>query len=473
MANYFYVNGGTADGSTTDASGTNGVSTGKLTGAYSSIPNTFATIEAAFAGTVKPVAGDFVLVADTHQQTMSASDAAMYNDLTAGSGRYYIVSTDVNNCETYKKATAYNVANTATNYSARLANCWVYGLYFHADDINIIEPIGSNKQLTFIDCTIHNALSNSYDVLINANVGSTYSNKLTFLNCQFTSEATGAAGCLFGLANGHNYEAIGCTVSGNWGSLASGGGSGNVYAYGCDLSTLNYVMNNGGNSATDSFINVNLYDCQMENGYTLSGETLSHYLHTISLYGCTDSTIATPSQIAYATWNGTLDSVIGTASTTGIRSDGTVMSLEADNTYMALKVVTNTDCTAQQPFMFDMPTQYADLTTTDSIRIYIASDTTLHTDDIKIHVVYRDGTNSYAPNYITSEQATNWTPLEDASTTELTTDSGSTWGGALTNKYYIDIDTSADAGGECSPIIKAEIRSTSATIYIDSEYDVV
>jgi len=52
----------------------------------------------------------------------------------------------------------------------------------------------------------------------------------------------------------------------------------------------------------------------------------------------------------------------------------------------------------------------------------------------------------------------------------LTTDSTSSWTGALSNLYQIDVDTSGDAGSDCQPIVKVYVTKASTTIQLASEY---
>ena len=71
-------------------------------------------------------------------------------------------------------------------------------------------------------------------------------------------------------------------------------------------------------------------------------------------------------------------------------------------------------------------------------------------------MLYPDGTNKQTYNSATSAKVISGTntvdPLATSGTT-LSTDSVSTWTSGLTYKYYVDVDTSGDAGADCMPMI--------------------
>ncbi len=103
--------------------------------------------------------------------------------------------------------------------------------------------------------------------------------------------------------------------------------------------------------------------------------------------------------------------------------------------------------------------------------MYITSNTALTDKDIYIETSYPDGTNKQTPNFLSTAPATVGGTLDLMATgTTLTTDGSSSWTGALSNLYQIDVDTSGDAGSDCQPIVKIYVTIPSVTIHIASEY---
>jgi hypothetical protein len=131
------------------------------------------------------------------------------------------------------------------------------------------------------------------------------------------------------------------------------------------------------------------------------------------------------------------------------------------------------------PMVVDFPARYAALSSasTDTIRIYFAvvNTTTLDNTNVWAELIYPDGTNNQTYNYLSNRN----TNIIDATPTDWTDDSaGSTWKDGASdltgyNEYYMDLDTSGDAGADCVPIIRIYVAEPSATIYFDSTVDVV
>ena len=96
---------------------------------------------------------------------------------------------------------------------------------------------------------------------------------------------------------------------------------------------------------------------------------------------------------------------------------------------------------------------------------FIICITKITDNDIYIEVMYPDGTNKQTFNAISSQDADFF-----AVGTTLTTDGSSTWTGALSNLYQIDVSTVGDVGADCQPIVKVFVTIPSVTIQIASEF---
>ena len=108
---------------------------------------------------------------------------------------------------------------------------------------------------------------------------------------------------------------------------------------------------------------------------------------------------------------------------------------------------------------------------TDTLRFYITSNTALTDKDIYIEINYPDGTNKQTPNFLSSAPTTVGGTLDLMATgTTLTTDGSSTWTGALSNLYQIDLDTSVDIGSDTYPIIKVYVTIPSVTIQLAMDF---
>ena len=109
-----------------------------------------------------------------------------------------------------------------------------------------------------------------------------------------------------------------------------------------------------------------------------------------------------------------------------------------------------------------------------TLRFYLTCADVLDDTEFHILVMYPDGTNEYEYNSATSAKVISGTKTVDpmGTGTTLSTDSTSTYTSGQTYKYYVDVDTSGEAGADCAPIVYVFV-GTSSTIYLDTVFDAV
>ena len=129
---------------------------------------------------------------------------------------------------------------------------------------------------------------------------------------------------------------------------------------------------------------------------------------------------------------------------------------------ISLKYVTGTAVSQEYPFVVEAPTRFAELSNaaSDVLRVYILSSAALTDADIRVEVIYPDGTNKHISNIA---ESSDFDPF--ATGTTLTTNTEAWTGRTAENRYHIDIDTSGDAGADCVPSIRVHVAKPSATIY--------
>lgn len=237
----------------------------------------------------------------------------------------------------------------------------------------------------------------------------------------------------------------------------------NVTIIGSDLTDITGNIVSSGASATDDPLNIKLIGCTLDSGVTLSAEQFWSPNHVFEAHHCSSASGSAPYQYYYQSRGGYAQS------DTAVDRSGSTAFLNSAET-VSLKCVTNASASNHFPFVFPLPTKNADLTSasSDTIRVYIACDSTLTDGDVWIEAIYPDGTNlhTYKNTYSVSAP---FAPFRTPSA--LTADGVSTWNGSPTYKYYIDVVTST--GAECVPILYAHVAKASATIYFDTTIDAV
>ena len=462
MANYFYLSSASGGGTTGNSYGT------KQTGTFTALTSTNVFSTLAQVITAGPVAGDFICVSSSHQETTTAATLTIGS---AGGASYGVmVSVDEANCDTYKVSTAYQFSLGGTYTVNQMHH---YGIAFTTANFGAIRPSLLNSMVTFNQGSM--TLTGTADSVVQ--MGTLQCVK--FRGVEFISD-TGTSNYIVNGASAYTrVEFENCKISvansGTWAAVTRYfNGQSFVSAKGCDFSLGGTViMNSGGVTNDDEQICI-LNNCQLQSSTSAGwNETQAVSYSRIEAYNCTDSTSDHPNQFWIGDYVGTVESVFEDNVPTGsgvVRTDGTAMDMESAGLYLSAKVITTSKCGRHYPLSFELPAQWSGLSSvsTDVIRLYIASSVTLTDADIVITASYRDGTNTYQIR--TVENAV-FDPI--GAGTALTTDSTSTWtnSGAL-NKYQVDLDTSGAAGIDQIPIITIHVMKA-GTIHFDTEYDLV
>ena len=450
MAYYYVKSGGTATGDTGRYASPK-TSTDNWATAFTATSEYYATLEAASGATTPPAAGDFLLISDTSAH-VTATNTSLSNAAgsTTGVG-VHIVCVDNDNVGV--SAVASTALETSTgsgdiNLCTGGANKTVnyYGYYSSSgDDTRLVSTV--DQTVTFTKCTIK-----TEDQLSMVQDGCT-------VTMNDTSILMNNSGCTFLLSNGITWNMVGgdMTMLGTIPpSLFQGFSSGGLTLnfVGVDLSTFsNNLLGSAGDCILLKFNRV-----QFHASVTIPGITLKHG-QRLELTNCSFGTAAGEDYqfLIYDELNQAEDATNLYRTASESSSGGTQFSIRVD---------TGANVSKFHPFVFDLPTRYAALssTATDLIRTFILSADTLYTDDIWITIIYPDGTNAYVSNSISGLPSD---MLLD-STTELDTNTEAWTNRTTENRYQIDKDTVGDAGTDCVPYLRVFIAKPSWTGYVCS-----
>lgn len=253
---------------------------------------------------------------------------------------------------------------------------------------------------------------------------------------------------------------------------SSGNGGGRIICEGVDLSTVTGFLlgNHGSNQTADDNVVMVINSCKLNASVGFVEETLTNLGTSILVTNSSSTSSAAEYQFYYEDYFGSVED----QDDSGIhRDESTAFS---GGTKVSMKAVTKANASTGSSFSFDLHAIFAELSSasTDTIRVYFASTSTLTDNDVWVEMIYPDGTNKNEFNYITNQNAD-----VIATGTTHTDDSGSsTWkdGGsdlAGSNEYRMDLDTSGNVGADGVPIIRVHIGKPSITVYFDTTVDVV
>ncbi len=454
MAYYKIKDDGTA---TLDA----GRVTVQPTGSFAAdgVANHYASITAALLATTPPIAGDFFIVSDLHN--FSTTAAQVYTGVIPTP--YYIICVDDANMDASRTSGNRGKETcTSTSNDIILDDSFVSGMCFESSD-NIV--LGGTTGNLLQDCEL--AVTGSGDV-ITVN-GDGFSAVL--INCVANLASSSSS---FQVGGGASIEMNGgsVTVGGTGHELFTSGffsGGGIVRFNGVNLEAIDNVLiaNVGSSESADDGIDVKFDMCKIASGVLFTNETFKSKSMRALFTRCSNSSAAAEYQYHLHAFGGDVD------------DDSAIFRNEDEaftesNQKISYKIVTNSDASLGSPLWFDFPVlRYTRLSAgaTDTLRFYITSNTALTDKDIYIEISYPDGTNKQTPNFLSSAPTTVGGTLDLMATgTTLTTDASSSWTGALSNLYQIDVDTSGDVGADCQPIVKVYVTLPSVTIQIASEY---
>lgn len=453
MAFYYVKNGGTATGDT-------GRYASQQTGSFATLGASgyYDNITAAIAATTAPSTGDFVNVSDLHL----SSTATQVFWVGIASSPWFIVCVDDANIDLSRTSGNRGTENTTGTADTIYQDLSIHGMSFDSGDDHRLQ-----KRNTFTDCLFN--LSNSGSAMSCGVDGSANS----LIGCVID---TSFANSYLQISSGAVFTMIGGSVTttspGINDLLWRGGGNGGatVNFFGVDLSgvTGNIVGELGDSSGNDDTINIVFDMCKIATGVVFVEEDQrAQNAHRIIFTRCSDSSLSAEYQYYLRAFGG------------HVEDDSAIHRNEDEpftesNQKISYKIVTNSDASLGAPLWFDFPVlRYSRLSAgaTDNLRFYITSNTALTNKDIYIEISYPDGTNKQTPNFLSSAPVTVGGTLDlMAAGTALTTDASSSWTGALSNLYQIDVDTSVDAGSDCQPIVKVYVTLPSVTIQIASEY---
>ena len=455
---YFYVD-------STIGTRTTGGGTTKQTGTFDALgaATLYATIELAI--TDGAGSGDFVLCAARHAET-SAALITIAGPTVAGQP-VYIMCVETNNCDTITVSTILNVDATSIGDVRFTGKVYVYGLWFKSvDDIEIFAINGS---LTLEKCTLE--VNGTFDNTLKPSSTGWY---IRLIDPTF--DITGLSACASPSRGVEMIVEGGTIKAGAPYYLYQGFGTGGakVTTTGLDMSALTSTVCReiGGSYGNDQNISLQFFNCKTPATVTWLDETFQKPEHRLEAFNCANTDAIAEYQFHIEAYGGVVDDQVDT----GIHRNETTAFPSGSK--ISAHIVTDTLASIAEPFWFNLPSMYAELSvaTTDTLRIYLASTTALDDTDVWVEVMYKDGTNGQILNRITTQNTDRLTVASAG--TALTTDSGSTWKDGGTdlvgyNEYYIDVDTSVDVGADCVPEIKIFVAKPSIVVYLDPVIDLV
>lgn len=463
MANYWYLDSNV--GTRASTSGT--PYTSLQTGSFSALgaANVYASINDIYANTGTTFAsGDYILVANNHSETVSAT-VTCGPDTDGGGIFNYLISVSSTNCDQYTPATSAQITITGV---MQFRQSHIYGVYFSISGLNDIQFV-----------TTVRAFNSLTDVTINITAGSnlpaifTNSDELLLLlrNVEVIASGTSTNANFFSTSQIATVKMYNCKMTESGGTVRAiyrAVTNGLIlYADGCDFSACEFIAYDTGGGATDSPIYITLHNCELQNAFTWLNETLIDVNNYCESYGCTDSTNDNPNAINILRYNGTAVSIIEDGTTQTVATGGTAMDMEATGEYMSLRVITNSNVGHHNPFLIELPVKFSGLETaaSDTARIFLTSTTTLTDTDVVAEFVYRNATNV---EQVSTAIGGEHNPIEAGTT--LTSDASGRWANAQTNEYQIDI---AATSGLDQPVGVLLTINVAATIYFDTEFDLV
>lgn len=454
---YYYVK---HTGSSTTAGGTT-----KKTGPFSGLVATAVYGSIKDAITYGAGSGDTICVSDASYTT--GGNSLTWQGPTSGVFMYITCVEDLQ-CEVSSIAPSIQEDYTGSADISIKGLIRLYGLQFRASDN--IQFYGTYTNLIFESCTLH--VSGSSDILLMA--GSDDGLSVTLINTDLIGISTSIGASM---SRGTSLYIDGGSVSGLVNYFSSGGfgtGGCTMVIKGFDLSSITgtIIANTGNSVSGDSHIDVTIHSCKINANAVFLNETLTAQNHRLEAYNSAATSVAAEYQFYIEAYGGKVED----QPNSGIYRDESIAF--PSGTKVSASCLTDANASLAAPFWFELPARYAELSTaTDTLRVYLTSETALDDTDVWVEALYADGTNKHEQHYITTQNPDRM--IVASAGTALTTDSGSTWKDGASdiagtfNEYYIDIDTSGNAGADCVPMIKINVAIPSTQIYFDTVVDVV
>lgn len=440
---------------------TTGGGTTKQTGSMATLgaANIYANILLAIADGAD--SGDFIMCSDLHNHGYTAN--TVYSGPSAAIP-LMIFSVDDSNIDQYKAGASEDNTGAGGNDDLDFTGfITVNGLSFTPSD-NI--EVSNDTRLIFDDCVM--TLVGTGD---NISAGADGSS-IRIINSTINLNHNVAA---LRVSNGAVFELVGVKVASTvtpstlFSSSGFSNGGGIVRATGCDFTGLSPSSSSliGTAGIISDTVCVFIKGCQMNSVTTLVAVPVVGLNKKLLLLNSSSDSDASEYQYNLEVHGGVVED-----ETTIIRDE----SRPINGTKVSLKVTTDANASIGAPCTFDAISRFAELSnaSTDTIRIYFASTTTLNNANVWAELIYPDGTNKNIPIYLSNRVADVL-----AAGIEHTDDSGgSTWKDGASdlvghNEYYMDLDTSGDVGADSTPTILIHVAEPSITVYFDTVVDTV
>ncbi len=459
MAFYYVKSGGTATG---DGGRYASAQTGSFAGLGTS--GYYATIALAFGATTSPASGDHIYPSDAHSLTIGPTQT--WTGPSSGEPVHIISVSD----------TAIDQSSVGASETINSGGDFVTGGYITVNGVDMTpdDDLGlNNVNAAFMYKNATLTSSGAADKITIPSDGQL----LRFENVIWHHAATNNFIQIDGAAR---FEWIGgaLTSTTTTTDLFTNGfqnGGGSIFVQGVDLSTITdyWIASAGASSPNDDTMLIKFIGCTQNASLTaFVEEAFASPNQVFEAYNCGTTSANAEYQFYKLDWLGSVED----QDDSGIhRDESTAFS---GGTKVSKKVVTLANISSAQGFAFDLPARFAELSaaSTDTIRIYFAVANTETLTDVNVwaELIYPDGTNSHVYNYLSNQNS----DILAAGTTHTDDSGGSTWkdGGAdLTghNEYYMDLDTSGDAGADGVPTIRIHVGEPSITVYFDTTVDVV
>ena len=463
MAWYYVKGGGTATGD-------GGRVTTQRTGLWNSTASEYYdTLEDVVGATTVPTDGDTIVVSDVSSNSYTpAGDITLNSTGSAAGAGLMIVSADDANQENYKPGASETMSGAGNNII--IDN----NVLFAGIDITVSDGIVmaiTARYFRCLDLTIASIGTNSaLDMrgddgllvdLINVDLDRTSNTSNFGVNSGAMLRWRG--GTLLGTAT---------NLVGVFSSYTEGGGT--VLCEGIDFSVLTGELVGVLGADTADVVALKFINCLLNSSITLPFDTsLKLPQQRFEMWGCDDST--GDDLFRYHMQDGSGKVVNNEAKF--VTADKAWYEGSAKSSY---ELSTRSKCSANLPFIFDLPIEYIDFSASgsDVIRVLITSSIVLTDVEIIAYLMYQDGTIQVQANWVTSGPTVgsgNYgvDPIGAGSTLATSTVA---WTGALSNKYHLVLDTTGDVGDPTPAFVRIEVRKASITagqVYIALETEKV
>lgn len=451
---FYYVKAGLT------GTGDQGRYASQQTGSFPTGNGGYTSISAAFSASTAPTHGDFICISDASTTTSYSSGQTFSGPTSDGTG-VSILSVSDTNCDQYSSGAKESATGGtgAMNFQGKLC---VAGIEFDVGG-GQNGVTGDGCDHTFYECTFTSSDAASEPVRVSGAAAHAFFHSCTFNYSLSTSDSIyvgQSAGCIF--------RAVGCTFTGpttDEAFISANGQGAQIILEGCDFSGMTgssymFTDTHWSNITTSDIQQYTMRGCELASGMAFyNSAPPARTAHFLLATNTVDSSGTAEYQYFYITGQGQAEE-----DTSFYRDNSTAFP---SGQKISLKIASDSNASAANPLIIDVPARYAQLsnTNTDNINLYVLSATALDGGDIYAEVVYPDGTNAYTPNYLL-DRTDALVPDAFRTVGTLTTNS-ETWTGRTTeNRYTLTLDSSSDPGGDCVPTVKFYLTRASTTVYL-------